>query len=89
MTKQTDPKATPVNLKEQNASHTFRVSIRDREHFYKLIEWLNTNVGKGTTKWTMEGRPLKTLKTGKSVNTKIYIFLPEFDESSSLYLSLL
>ena len=79
----------PVNLKEKNAAHTFRVTIRDREHFYKLVNWLNTNVGKGEDKWTMEGRVLKTLKNGKTVSPKIYIFNSEFDTSSSLYLSLL
>jgi hypothetical protein len=89
MTKQTTPKAQPVNLKEQNAAHTFRVTIRDRAHFYKLVKWLNDNVGKGATNWTMEGRVLKTLKQGKTVSPKIYIFKEEFDPASSLYLSLL
>ena len=88
MDKQTN-KDTPVNLKEKNAAHTFRVTIRDRDHFYKLVNWLNTNVGKGEDKWTMEGRVLKTLKQGKTVNPKIYIFRADFDTSSSLYLSLL
>lgn len=82
-------KVPPVNLKEQNAAHTFRVTIRDKDHFYKLVSWLNTNVGKGEDKWTMEGRVLKTLKQGKSVSPKIYIFKDDFDPSSSLYLSLL
>lgn len=89
MTKQDTSKAQPVNLKEQNAAHTFRVTIRDRDHFYKLIKWLNENVGKGVTNWTMEGRVLKTLKQGKTVSPKIYIFKEEFDPASSLYLSLL
>lgn len=88
MTKQQHPKE-PVNLKEQNAAHTFRVTIRDRDHFYKLVKWLNDNVGKGEDKWTMEGRVLKTIKTGKTVSPKIYIFREDFDPASSLYLSLL
>ena len=77
------------NLKEQNASHTFQVTIRDREHFYKIVNWLNKNVGKGEDKWTMEGRPLKTLKLGKTVSPKVYIFEEAFDKESSLYLTLL
>lgn len=89
MNKQNTPKETPVNLKEKNAAHTFKVIIRDREHFYKLVNWLNANVGKGTENWTMEGRVLKTLKSGKSVNPKVYIMKPGFDPASSLYLSLL
>jgi len=88
MNKQTTSKE-PVNLKEQNAAHTFRVTIRDRDHFYKLVNWLNANVGKGEDKWTMEGRVLKTLKGGKTVSPKIYVFRADFDPSSSLYLSLL
>ena len=91
MNKQKTPVVTnqPVNLKEKNAAHNFRVTIRDREHFYKLVNWLNTNVGKGKDKWTMEGRVLKTLKGGKAVSPKIYIFREDFDPASSLYLSLL
>ena len=88
MTSQTE-KSVPVNLKEQNAVHTFRVIIRDREHFYRLVKWLNDNVGKGQDKWTMEGRVLKNIKQGKSVNPKIYIFKPDFDSASALFLSLI
>jgi hypothetical protein len=79
----------PVNLKEQNAVHSFRIVIRDSEHFYRLVKWLNENVGKGQDKWTMEGRVLKTLKQGKTIQPKVYIFNPAFDPSSALYLSLI
>lgn len=91
MTKQktTAVKVQPVNLKEVNAQHTFGVIIRDREHFYRVVNWLNTHLGKGEDKWTMQGRILKTLKTGKSVNTTVYVFLQEFDASCALYLSLI
>ena len=91
MKKQNNTEITspPVNLKEKNASHTFRVTIRDRDHFYKLVNWLNTNVGKGVKNWTFEGRVLKTLKQGKIANPKVYIFKEGFDESSSVYLNLL
>ncbi len=88
MTNQTSNDAPP-NLKEQKAAHIFRVVIRDREHFYRLVKWLNDNVGKGQDKWTMEGRVLKTIKQGKTVNPKIYIFKPDFDSASALYLSLI
>lgn len=89
MDKKDNSKTSPVNLKEQNAVHTFKITIRDREHFYKIVNWLNQNVGKGEDKWTMEGRVLKNLKTGKSVTPKVYIFREDFDASSSLYLNLL
>jgi len=89
MNKQTTPKDTPVNLKEQDAAHTFKVTIRDREHFYKIINWLNTNVGKGKDRWTSEGRILKHLKSGKPITRSIYIFRQDFDPQSALYLNLL
>lgn len=89
MKKHTTPAQMPVNLKEKNAVHDFRITIRDRDHFYKLVNWLNENVGKGEDNWTMEGRVLRTLKQGKSISPKIYIFREDFDTTSSLYLSLL
>ena len=89
MNKQKTPKEAPVNLKEKNAAHTFKVTIRDKEHFYKLVNWLNTNVGKGEENWTMEGRVLKSLKGGKTVSPKVYIMRQDFDPASSLYLTLL
>lgn len=82
-------KEQPVNLKEQNAVHSFRVTIRDRDHMYKIVKWLNDNVGKGADKWTMEGRVLKQLKQGKTVSPKVYIFRTDFDPASVLYLSLI
>jgi len=89
MTKQKAPTVPPVNLKEANALHSFRIMIRDREHFYKLVNWFNQNVGKGEDKWTMEGRVLKTLKQGTAVNAKVYIFKPDFDISAVSFLSLI
>ena len=88
MTNKTE-KAQQVNLKEQNAVHTFRVIIRDKEHFYKLVKWLNENVGKGEDKWTMEGRVLKRLKQGATVNPNVYIFKQDFNPASALFLSLI
>jgi len=82
-------KTPPVNLKEQNAIHSFRVVIRDREHFYRLVKWLNDNVGKGADKWTMDGRVLKAIKQGKTVNPNIHIYRTDFDTASALYLSLI
>jgi len=79
----------PPNLKEQNACYSFRVTVRDREHFYKLVNWLNTHVGFGKENWSMQGNVLKNLNSGKSISRKIYIFNESFDQETSLYLSLL
>lgn len=89
MTKQKFPGHVPVNLKEQNAVHTFRITIRNRDHFYRLVKWLNENVGKGSNNWTMQGRVLRNLKQGNAVPSKIYIFREDFDATSAVYLSLL
>lgn len=81
-----------VNLKEQNATHTFTINFRDTEHFYKVVNWLNANVGKGKDKWTIEGRVKRLLsgnRTGSVVSKKVYIFTSDFDPQSSLYLNLL
>ena len=90
MTKQKAPKekVQPVNKKEQDARHTFTLTFRDRDHFYKVVNWMNAHVGKGQDKWTTQGRPLRTIKTGKAMTTKVYVFVDNFDPSSTLYLSL-
>lgn len=82
-------KKVPINKKELNSRYSCRITIRDKEHFYKITNWLNKNVGKGMENWTMEGRVLRALKAGKTISPKIYIFKNDFDESSLLYLSLL
>jgi len=87
--KKLSPKPAPTNLKEQNAAYSFRVTIRDSGHFYRIIAWLNANVGKGSDKWTMEGRVLKSLRQGKSISPKVYIFIQDFDTATALYLSLI
>jgi hypothetical protein len=82
-------KQTLPNLKEEQAKFSFRVSIRNTEHFYKIVNWLNKNVGKGRDNWTMEGRVLRILKSGRPASPKIYIFTENYDPQTSLYLSLL
>lgn len=80
---------SPVNLKAQNATHSFRLTIRDKEHFYRIVKWLNENVGKGSDKWTMEGKVLRRLTRGATVSPLVYIFKQDFDTSSALFLNLI
>lgn len=91
MTKQTapTPKVQPTNLKEQNARHTFMLTFRDQPHFYRVVNWMNAQVGKGSDKWTTQGRILKTLKQQKAVTAKVYVFIDGFDPASALFLSLI
>lgn len=77
------------NLKEQKATHSFKLVVRDREHFYKIVNWLNVNIGRGKHRWTMEGKVLKAIKSGKTINPKVYIFDEKFDIESAVFLSLL
>ena len=86
----TETPTVTVQIKNAaNAKHAFPLLVRDRVHFYKVVNWLNQSVGKGSMKWTMAGRVLNKLKMGKEVTTKVYIFVDDFDESSILYLSLI
>jgi hypothetical protein len=91
MTKQKAPKekVDPVNLKEQNARHTFTLTFRDLPHFYRVINWMNSQVGKGEDKWTVKGRVKKVLVQQKTVTTKVYVFIDGFDPSNALFLSLI
>lgn len=90
MTTTTTPKGhAQANLKELNAVHKGQLIIRDREHFYKIVKWLNDNVGKGEDKWTMGGRVLKSLKAGNTVNTFVYIFVADEHPSPLVYLACL
>lgn len=79
----------PVNLKEKNSCYTFRLTIRDVQHFYTIVKWLNSNVGKSSSSWTFEGRVLRTLKKGQIATPLVYIFNDNFDKDSILFLNLL
>jgi hypothetical protein len=80
----------PQSSRPSRATYSFKLTIRDKEHFYAIVDWLNKNVGKGSEFWTMEGRPLRSLqKTRTSVKKSIYIFKDDFDPASALYLALI
>lgn len=87
MTKQKES-APLVNLKEQNACHTFTVKVRDTAHFYRIVQWMNTNVGKGKEFWTTRGKVRRFLSEGKPHDTTIYVFVPTFETESALFLNL-
>jgi hypothetical protein len=41
------------------------MEIRDRDHFYKVVNWCNKNIGKGSQYWTVEGRVLRFVDPAK------------------------
>lgn len=65
------------------------VDFRDKEHFYKVINWLLDNAGIVKKDWTIEGRVLKRLKRRGPTRALVKIFNKQFDESSLLFLQLL
>lgn len=76
-------------MKALNSKHQFRVPIRDREHFFRIINWMNSNVGKGREFWSIEGKVMKHLDRNKTVVKTIYVYVDDFDETISTYLNLL
>ncbi len=74
-----------------NDKLSFKITIRDIAHFYKIILWLNRDVGEGKKNWTMGSRVLKYLRNNETVTTNIYIFNTscEFDDDSITYLTLI
>jgi len=65
------------------------IGFRDKDHFYKVVKWLNTHVGHGKENWTIDGRVLRLLKRHAVVNRAVIIRNPAFEENDALYLSLL
>lgn len=71
-------------------THTFDITLRDVDHFYKVVKWLNKHVGMGKSHWQMRyGKILRHLKEGKTVNQTVLIYVDSFDTTSALYLTLL
>ena len=68
---------------------TFDIDFRDEKHFYDVVRWMETNVGHGKDKWTIDGRVLKHLKKGLTIVRTVRVFDPTFDKSNSLYLALI
>ena len=78
----------PENMKEKNARAKIPLSFRSKDHFYKIVNYLNTELGKGEQFWTMAGRPLRRIKATGHAESVVYIYVdhpPEF----GVYLSLL
>ena len=46
-------------------SYAVRITVRDRVHFYALVDWFNQNVGKGTQFWSVKGKILKYVDPSK------------------------
>ncbi len=42
------------------------LTIRDRDHFYAVVKWCNSNAGKGAHFWTSNTRILKFVDPAKA-----------------------
>ena len=74
---------------QKDNSVEFKIEFRDVVHFYKVITWLNKNVGHGAKRWTMDGRVLKYLKDGQPKLVNLRVFDKEFEEENALFLCLI
>lgn len=54
--------SNPTDIGTAPECKTIPVTFRDRKHFYAVVGWLNTHIGRGKENWTIHGRPLKTIK---------------------------
>ena len=75
----------------QNPVHWRHIilTIHNREQFYKIVNWCNKNIGKGSQYWTARGRVLKFIDpTKKAYNppvTRIWVIkVPGIDISPLL-----
>lgn len=70
----------------------FQVTFRDKEHFYRCVNWLNKNVGQGIRHWKITRKVVAKLKYGPVVRTVLVYdddFSKEEAESTALFLTLL
>jgi hypothetical protein len=75
--------------KKDNHLYTFSITFRDTEHFYRVVAWLNHNIGHGKQNWTMDGRVLRKIKRRGECTTVVVIKSKNFNDSDALYLSLI
>lgn len=70
--------------------HSFRIKFRDVKHFYVVVNWLNSTIGRGREKWTMSGRKtLARLQKGETPVVAVYIYTDNFSDADATALSLM
>jgi len=68
---------------------TFNITIRDADHFYKIVRWLNEHVGRGTANWTIEGRVLRNISNAPLTRKVIIKHSTDFHKQAAVFLALL
>lgn len=79
----------PIDRNAQLASHSSDITISGLSQFYRIVNWLNKNVGQGSKYWTMNGRPMRQIKRNGVVTVTIYVFDQSFDPSNFILLNLI
>lgn len=78
-----------ISAAKQVDSFKCTLTIRDKAHFKKVVNWLNTNIGKGKEHWTASGKILKKLRYGKSVSTTFFFANEEDSRQVASFVALL
>lgn len=78
-----------ISAARQENSFSCTLTIRDRMHFKKVINWLNSNIGKGKEHWTCTGKVLRKLRYGKPVTTQFHFANEEASKQVASFVALL
>lgn len=78
-----------ISAAKQENSFTCTLTIRDKAHFKKVVNWLNENIGKGREYWTATGKILRKLRYGKSVTTQFHFANEESAKQVASFVALL
>lgn len=60
-----DAQVVKTEVRRSFVNQVIPMVIRDREHFYKVVNWCNKNIGKGKQYWTVGGRVLRFVDPSK------------------------
>lgn len=77
---------------EVQGGKSMKITFRDKQHFYKIVHWLNKNAGKGKSNWTIHGKVLKNFRgmNPKPITRSVIIHNDSIDtEDAQLYLTLI
>ena len=55
-----------------------KIAIRDRDHFYNIVRYLNKHVGKGKDNWNMTNGVLKKLNNYGHADAQIRVYKDGF-----------
>lgn len=78
-----------ISAARQENSFSCTLTIRDKTHFKKVTNWLNSHIGKGKEHWTCTGKILRKLRYGKPVTTQFHFADEETSKQVASFVALL